>query len=281
VKDKKSYVIRQINGPFLRRYRWCRRSQQQRGARSARRTLQALSGRRCLLVECLVPLLLVVTAPQASAHPTLLSPTPAAGYSVASTPPSITMVFDEPVGVAPRGVRVEDGSRHAVDTSDVIIEQGGRRLVVNTLDAMSVGRHVVRWEVTAQDGDVVAADFDFAVATGRPAAALSVNGSPAVPYPRRIGRGPAQPLGESTRHLRRPRHRCPSGGSLRLAEGAVPSAPGGQGPIGVVSRYGEPSRCTRGSRWCSSYLLQSPARLARTCWCRASGHSAVRRTDGR
>jgi len=47
----------------------------------------------------------------------------------------------------------------------VAIEQGGRRVVVNTLDAMSAGRYVVHWEVTAQDGDVVAAEFDFAVAT--------------------------------------------------------------------------------------------------------------------
>lgn len=123
-----------------------------------------MSGRRCVLVACLATVLLFVTAPQASAHPTLLSTTPAAGYSVASMPSAITMVFDEPVSVAPHGVRVEDDSGHAVDTSAVAIEQGGRRVVVKTLEAMPAGRYVVDWEVTAQDGDVVAADFDFAVA---------------------------------------------------------------------------------------------------------------------
>ncbi|MEU4184022.1 copper resistance CopC family protein, partial [Micrococcus luteus] len=120
-----------------------------------------------------MPVLLVVTASQASAHPTLLSTTPAAGYSVASTPSAITMVFDEPVNVAPQGVRVEGSGGHAVDTSGVAIEQGGRRVVVNTLETMPAGRYVVHWEVTAQDGDVVAADFDFAVAT----AAVELSGA--------------------------------------------------------------------------------------------------------
>lgn len=83
------------------------------------------------------------------------------------------MVFDEPVNVAPQGVRVEGSGGHAVDTSGVAIEQGGRRVVVNTLEAMPAGRYVVHWEVTAQDGDVVAADFDFAVAT----AAVELSGA--------------------------------------------------------------------------------------------------------
>ncbi|TCC44345.1 hypothetical protein E0H75_35810 [Kribbella capetownensis] len=121
----------------------------------------------------MVPVLLFATASPASAHPTLLSTTPAAGYSVASTPSAITMVFDEPVSVAPHGVRVDDGSGHAVGTSDVASEQGGRRVVVNTLEALRAGRYVVHWEVTAQDGDVVAADFDFAVGT----AAVELSGA--------------------------------------------------------------------------------------------------------
>ncbi|MEV0800700.1 copper resistance protein CopC [Kribbella sp. NPDC050281] len=132
-----------------------------------------MSGRQWGLVAGLVPVLLFITAPQASAHPTLLSTTPAAGYSVASRPSAITMVFDEPVSVAPHGVRVEDSSGHAVDTSEVAIEQGGRRVAVNTLEPMPAGRYVVHWEVTAQDGDVVAADFDFVVA----AAAVELSGA--------------------------------------------------------------------------------------------------------
>ncbi|HEU4948908.1 MAG TPA: copper resistance protein CopC [Kribbella sp.] len=110
-------------------------------------------------------LVLFGTALPASAHPTLLSTTPEAGYSVTSAPDRVTMVFDEPVSVAPRAVRVDDDSGRPVDISEVTREQGGRRLVVKLPAELPAARYVVRWEVTAQDGDVVAASFDFAVAT--------------------------------------------------------------------------------------------------------------------
>ncbi len=123
------------------------------------------SVRRVALVACAVGLLAFGTALPASAHPTLLTTSPEAGYSVGSAPHQVTLVFDEPVSVEPRGVRIEDGDRKPVRSSEVIREQGGRRLVVNLLEDLPAGRYVVRWQVTAQDGDVVDAGFDFAVAT--------------------------------------------------------------------------------------------------------------------
>lgn len=120
---------------------------------------------RLALGACVVPLLLFGTALPASAHPTLLSTTPEAGYSVSSAPDQVTMVFDEAVSVEARGVRIEDDGGERVSTAEVASEQGGRRLVVRVLDDLQAGRYVVRWRVTAQDGDVVDADFDFAVAT--------------------------------------------------------------------------------------------------------------------
>lgn len=120
---------------------------------------------RLALVASVVPLLLFGTALPASAHPTLLSTTPEAGYSVSSAPDRVTMVFDEPVSVEARGVQVLDDRGDPVRTAEVTSEQGGRRLAVRVLDDLRGGRYVVRWRVTAQDGDVVDADFDFAVAT--------------------------------------------------------------------------------------------------------------------
>lgn len=102
----------------------------------------------------------------ASAHPTLLTTTPEAGYSVESAPDQVTLVFDEPVSVLePHGVRVEDADHEPIRSSQVIQEQAGLRLVVRLLEDLPLGRYVVRWRVTAQDGDVVDAGFDFAVAT--------------------------------------------------------------------------------------------------------------------
>lgn len=119
---------------------------------------------RLALVACVVPLLLFGTALPANAHPTLLSTTPAAGYSVSAAPDQVRMVFDEPVSVEARGVRIEDDRGEPVRTAEVASEQGGRRLVVGVLDDLPAGRYLVRWRVTAQDGDVVDAGFDFAVA---------------------------------------------------------------------------------------------------------------------
>ncbi|WP_083933562.1 copper resistance CopC/CopD family protein [Kribbella catacumbae] len=120
---------------------------------------------RVAVVACVVPLVLFGTALPARAHPTLLSTTPEAGYSVSSAPDQVTMVFDEAVSVEARGVRIENDHGEQVSTDEVVSEQGGRRLVVRVLDDLQAGRYVVRWRVTAQDGDVVDADFDFAVAT--------------------------------------------------------------------------------------------------------------------
>jgi copper transport protein len=104
-------------------------------------------------------------ASPAVAHPTLLATAPEAGYAVETAPDHVTLVFDEPVQAGPRAVRVLDDGGEPVRTSEVAREQGGRRLVVRLLEEPDPGRYVVRWRVTAQDGDVVDSAFDFAVAT--------------------------------------------------------------------------------------------------------------------
>jgi copper transport protein len=112
-----------------------------------------------------VVVLIVVGASPAAAHPTLLSTTPQAGYAVPAAPTVITLVFDEPVTVSADGVRLVDESKKEIRTSAVTREQGGRRLVVQVRGELDPGRYIVRWQVSAQDGDVVDSGFDFAVAT--------------------------------------------------------------------------------------------------------------------
>lgn len=121
--------------------------------------------RRLTLVALAALGVLVVGAGSAAAHPTLLSTTPQAGYGVQTAPTVITLVFDEPVSVDPHGVRLVDQSKKVIPTSAVTREQGGRRLAVRVLGDLEPGRYIVRWQVTAQDGDVVDSGFDFAMAT--------------------------------------------------------------------------------------------------------------------
>jgi copper transport protein len=124
-----------------------------------RRTLRRLG-----LVVAVVAGITVGTAPAASAHPTLLATTPQAGYSVAAPPTQITLVFDEPVKA--HLVRLLDQDGHEQKTSPITPGLGGRQLTVRVLAPLSTGRYVVRWQVTAQDGDVVDSGFDFAVGSG-------------------------------------------------------------------------------------------------------------------
>jgi len=121
--------------------------------------------RRLMLMAVAASVLIVVGTSPAAAHPTLLSTTPQAGYAVPTEPTAITLVFDEPVTVDPNGVRLVDESKKAIHTSTVRREQSGRRLVLQVLGDLAPGRYIVRWQVTAQDGDVVDSAFDFAVAT--------------------------------------------------------------------------------------------------------------------
>ncbi|MGH9250469.1 MAG: copper resistance CopC family protein, partial [Acidimicrobiales bacterium] len=107
--------------------------------------------------------LLIGGAGQAVAHPTLLATTPEAGYAVATAPRQLVMAFDEPV--EPGAVAVLGDGGEAVRTGPVAVDQGGRRLVVPLREDLAAGRYVVRWTVTAQDGDVVESAFDFAVGT--------------------------------------------------------------------------------------------------------------------
>lgn len=121
--------------------------------------------RRLLLSIAAIVLLAFGTAAPANAHPTLLATTPEAGYSVPTAPSRISLVFDEPVSVEPHGVRLLASDGDKVDTGEVISELEGRRLTIEVTGDLEPGRYVVRWQVTAQDGDVVDSAFDFAVAS--------------------------------------------------------------------------------------------------------------------
>ncbi|MGH8775826.1 MAG: copper resistance protein CopC [Jiangellaceae bacterium] len=131
-----------------------RRNTRERAARRWRRGSWALLATAAFLIGSAAP---------AAAHPTLLATTPEAGYAVATAPRQVVMAFDEPV--EPGAVAVLGDGGEAVRTGPVAVEQGGRRLVVPLREDLAAGRYVVRWTVTAQDGDVVESAFDFAVGT--------------------------------------------------------------------------------------------------------------------
>ncbi len=123
---------------------------------------------RSLLVVAAMAFVLVPATP-ASAHASLLATTPAAGYSVASGPPALTLVFDQPVSVRGTPLRV-DGPGGAVELGTARLSSGDRWLTAAVPHPLARGQYTVTWQVVAEDGDVVGGSYSFAVGT---AAAVS------------------------------------------------------------------------------------------------------------
>ncbi len=123
---------------------------------------------RSLLVVAAMAFVLVPATP-ASAHASLLTTTPAAGYSVASGPPALTLVFDQPVSVRGTPLRV-DGPGGAVELGAARLSSGDRWLTAAVPRLLARGQYTVTWQVVAEDGDVVGGSYSFAVGT---AAAVS------------------------------------------------------------------------------------------------------------
>ncbi|MGC5041310.1 copper resistance CopC/CopD family protein [Streptomyces sp. DT190] len=107
----------------------------------------------------LVLALLLGTATPASAHATLLFTSPAADATVADSPGSLVLVFDQPVSVSGTSVRVEPAARLGTPT----LSSGSQEITVPVRTALAEGVHTIDWQVTARDGDVMTGSYRFAV----------------------------------------------------------------------------------------------------------------------
>lgn len=115
--------------------------------------------RLAILISAVAAALLATAAP-AAAHPTLVATLPEAGYSLSQSPEEIGLVFDEPVTVMK--FAVEGQARGPIATTPATAAQEGRVVVRPTMP-LPPGRYTVRWQITAQDGDVVDGVFGFGV----------------------------------------------------------------------------------------------------------------------
>ncbi|MFC5034405.1 copper resistance CopC/CopD family protein [Streptomyces sp. DSM 41987] len=102
-------------------------------------------------------------APAASAHASLLFTTPTVGSSVAESPTSLMLIFDQRVTPSGRAVRVagSDGAEQQVDSA--VLGSGGSVMTAAVRGALRSGVYTVTWQVIAQDGDAVTGSYQFAV----------------------------------------------------------------------------------------------------------------------
>lgn len=153
-----------------------------------RRPWFAVLGRAATVFSFVLTLMGLFAAP-AAAHPALVSSEPADGYVLSDPPRELVFRFSEPVGPAagpllrlagtagedmPMAVTFADASGDAAATGPLLRGRPGRPL--------PSGQYVARYEVVAQDGDVITGQVAFTLGTAG-GAQLGSAGSPAVDLP--------------------------------------------------------------------------------------------------
>ena len=116
-----------------------------------------------------LPLFILMVASPAQAHPTLLKTLPQAGYSYDDSPVEIGLIFDEPVAIQKLTVRGQ--ARGFIASTKPLRSPDGTKITVVPKQPLADGNYTVRWQITAEDGDIVSGMFGFAIGTKSTAAA--------------------------------------------------------------------------------------------------------------
>ncbi len=112
--------------------------------------------------------LLLVTAPAAAAHATVVSSTPADGARLAGAPSTVTVTFDEAVGLNGVGyLRVVDQTGRDVDAGPASHPGGDATQIATTLKTgLGDGTYTASFRVISADSHPVAGVIRFVVGTG-------------------------------------------------------------------------------------------------------------------
>jgi copper transport protein len=149
------------------------------------RWLQGLFG---TVLACLV-LGLVLAAP-ASAHTVLVGSDPADGTRLAASPASVTLRFNEQVGLQPGYLRVVDSAGRRVDTGSVTHPGGdGSRVAVTLRSGLRDGTYLVSFRVISADSHPVAGSVRYVVGDGPLEAVGGGAGSASAPVDRLVSTG--------------------------------------------------------------------------------------------
>jgi copper transport protein len=119
--------------------------------------------RRALALFGLAVAIVVATAVPAFAHATLLTTEPQPGGVFATSPPFVSLRFDQPVEVSLGGIRVFTADRERVVTGAPEHPGGAANQVRVSLPKLSNGTYVVTWRVISADSHPVEGAFTFGV----------------------------------------------------------------------------------------------------------------------
>lgn len=121
----------------------------------------------------------LLTAPTASAHAVVVATDPADGGRLASAPASVSVTFDESVGLGEGGyLRVIDQAGRRVDTGSATHPGGdGTRISAALKAGLGDGTYTASFRVVSADSHPVAASLRFVVGNGALGAAAGGGGS--------------------------------------------------------------------------------------------------------
>lgn len=106
---------------------------------------------------------LAVPLRAASAHPRLLSATPAADSRAVEPPRQIRLTFNESLDLALTRVTLHQGDVTIRVDSLRLVAGDDKTIVANVVGVLAPGRYTVRWQVTGDDSHPVRGAFSFEV----------------------------------------------------------------------------------------------------------------------
>ena len=132
------------------------------------------SPRRAAATAVAVLALMLLGAPGAWAHDSLVSSSPADGAVLEAAPASIDLVMSEPAQALGTQVSVvgADGQEHAAGAVQLVDTS-----VSQPVDALPAGDYRVTWRVTSSDGHPISGELGFTVS------AAAATPAPAAPEP--------------------------------------------------------------------------------------------------
>lgn len=111
------------------------------------------------LIAAVIAILL--SASPAQAHPTLLETLPRAGFGYSESPVEIGMTFDQPVAI--QTLTVQGQARGRIATTKPTLSPDNTKVTVRPKRQLGDGNYTVRWQITAEDGDIVDGTFSFGI----------------------------------------------------------------------------------------------------------------------
>ena len=116
-------------------------------------------GRRSVLLG----VLMVLGAPEGSAHAVLTRSEPGRNHVLARPPAQIRLWFNEKIEREYSSISVLDAAGQSVSTAAATVSTADPKLLVLDLPALGPGRYTVHYRVNSVDGHVVDAHYTFTI----------------------------------------------------------------------------------------------------------------------